>query len=233
MIGLDTAVVLERTGQAGSPTVVSEIRELTIHREKRVILGDDPDAAASQLPNVSFVDPAFFGDPDVRSDEHPPANVQVGQAWVADKVRTLMASPLWPRSALFLTYDEHGGYYDHLPPPPACVPDDTAPMLEPGDVDEAFDRYGFRVPVVVVSPFARKRFVSHRVYDHTSILRFIETRFDLPALTRRDANADPMLELFDFESPPFLVPPKLREAKLDAEQAERCAEIAAGASAPD
>ena len=185
------------------------------------------DAAADRLPNVSFVDPAFFGDPDVRSDEHPPANVQVGQAWVADKVRTLMASPLWPRSALFLTYDEHGGYYDHVPPPPACVPDDIAPMLELGDVDEAFDRYGFRVPVVVVSPFARKRFVSHRVYDHTSILRFIETRFDLPALTARDANADPMLDLFDFANPPFMEPPRLPAAPIGPRRAEECLDIVA------
>ena len=102
--------------------------------------------------------------------------------------------------------DEHGGYYDHVPPPPACIPDDVPPNLQKGDVDAQFDRYGFRVPVVVVSPYARKRFVSHVVHDHTSILRFIETRFDIPALTRRDANADPMLEFFDFADPPFVKP---------------------------
>ena len=191
------------------------------------------DAAAGALPNVSFVDPFFFGDPDIQSDEHPPSNVQVGQECVEDKIRTLMESPLWPRSALFLTYDEHGGYFDHVPPPPACIPDDIPPMLEGDDVDEQFDRYGFRVPVVVVSPYSRKRFVSHVVHDHTSILRFIETRFDLPALTRRDANADPMLEFFDFTSPQFAKPPKLRKAKLNAKQAEHCAEIAAAAADAD
>jgi len=95
------------------------------------------------------------------------------------------------------------------------VPDDIAPFLEEGDVPGAFDRYGIRVPAVVVSPFARARYVSHRVYDHTSILRFIETRFDLPALTARDANADPMLKLFDFRNPPFIVPPALPAAPID------------------
>ena len=194
------------------------------------------DAAAGTLPSVTFVDPFFFGPPDVRSDEHPPSNVQVGQDWVEDKVRALLKSPLWPRSALFLTYDEHGGYYDHVPPPPACIPDDVPPNLQKGDVDAQFDRYGFRVPVVVVSPYARKRFVSHVVHDHTSVLRFIETRFDIPALTRRDANADPMLEFFDFADPPFAKPPRLRKAKVNARQAKHCEEIfatASGASFPD
>jgi phospholipase C len=189
------------------------------------------DAAGGTLPSVAFVDPQFFGGPNEENDEHPPANVQVGQAWVADKVRALMKSPLWPRSALFLTYDEHGGYYDHVPPPPACIPDDVPPMLEKGDADAQFDRYGFRVPIVVVSPWARKRFVSHVVHDHTSILRFIETRFDMPALTRRDANADPMLEFFDFASPPFPKPPALRKAKVNAKQAALCDALAAAASA--
>jgi phospholipase C len=180
------------------------------------------DAAAGTLPAVSWVDPRFFGEVDTQGDEHPPSNVQLGQAFVASAVLALMASPLWPSSALFLTYDEHGGYYDHVPPPPACIPDDVPPMLLEGDVAAAFDRYGFRVPLVVVSPFARKRYVSHTVYDHTSILRFIETRFDLPALTRRDANADPMLELFDFASPPFVRPPRLPRARISPKLAEQC-----------
>src|SRR5207249_3308025 len=83
---------------------------------------------------------------------------------------------------------------------PACTPDSIPPNLQTGDDPGTFDRYGIRVPVVVVSPFARPHYVSHRVYDHTSILRFIETRFDLPALTRRDANADPTPRLFKFRA---------------------------------
>src|SRR4029077_2809191 len=130
-------------------------------------------------------------------------------------INALLASPQWPRAALFLTYDEHGGFYDHVPPRPACTPDDVAPALQAGDDPGAYDRYGFRVPMVVVSPFARRQYVSHRVYDHTSILRFIETRFDLPALTRRDAHADAMLRMFDFGTPPFTTPPALPAAPID------------------
>ncbi|HZP40464.1 MAG TPA: alkaline phosphatase family protein [Candidatus Binatia bacterium] len=182
------------------------------------------DAAAGTLPQVAFVDPIFTStDPNVETDEHPPSNVQVGQAFAAKVIGALMMSPQWPRAALFHTYDEHGGFYDHVPPPEACVPDDIPPMLRAGDVDARFDRLGIRVPVAVVSPWARKRFVSHTVHDHTSILRFIETRFDLPALTRRDANADPMLEFFDFTSPAFATPPRLPKARIDKRRMRQCA----------
>jgi phospholipase C len=173
------------------------------------------DAAAGTLPQVTYIDPKFFGDETNQTDEHPPNNVQIGQAFVAGIVQALFQSPHWPDSALFITYDEHGGFYDHVPPPPACVPDATPPNLQAGDVVAAFDRYGFRVPFVVVSPYARKKYVSHIVRDQTSILRFIETRFDLPALTNRDANADPLLELFDFAAPPFMTPPELPAATID------------------
>ena len=181
------------------------------------------DAAAGTLPQVSFVDPIFLGAKNVENDEHPPANVQVGQEFIARVVRALFTSPQWSRSALFLTYDEHGGYYDHVPPPPACQPDGIPPNLNPTDVPGDFDRLGIRVPFVAVSPFARRRFVSHKVYDHTSILRFIETRFDLGALTARDANADPMLDLFDFRRPRFRRAPRLPDATLDQARFDQCA----------
>jgi phospholipase C len=74
----------------------------------------------------------------------------------------------------------------------------------------AFDTTGFRVPFIVVSPYAKPHFASHAVYDHTSITRFIEARFGLPALSKRDANALPPLEMFDFQSPPFLTPPDIK-----------------------
>jgi len=181
------------------------------------------DARAGTLPQVSFVDPAFEGSRNEENDEHPPANQQIGQAFIASILQALLHSPAWPHAAAFLTYDEHGGFFDHVPPPPACIPDDIPPKLGPGDTPAAFDRYGIRVPFVVVSPFARRRFVSHRVYDHTSILRFIETRHDLPALTRRDANADPMLELFDFDHPDFVQPPHLPRARIERAGLAECA----------
>jgi phospholipase C len=180
------------------------------------------DAAAGTLPNVAFVDPDLTGTPTTENDEHPPSNVQVGQKFVADVVNGLMSSPEWGSSALFLAYDEHGGFYDHVPPPAAPIPDAIPPMLEPGDTPGAFDQYGVRVPAVVVSPYAKSHFVSHVVHDHTSILRFIEYRFGLPSLTNRDAAADPMLEFFDFNNPPFVSPPSLPAATIDQNQLAAC-----------
>jgi phospholipase C len=165
------------------------------------------DAAAGTLPDVSFVDPIFIGPPNTESDEHPSSNIQVGQNFVYGVVNALESSPNWSDSAFFLTYDENGGYYDHVAPPAAVAPDNIAPMLQPGDTQASFDRYGFRVPVVVVSPYSKRHYVSHVVDDHTSILKFIETRYGLPPLTARDAAADPMLDMFNFTKATFATPP--------------------------
>jgi phospholipase C len=90
------------------------------------------------------------------------------------------------------------------------TPDDVPPALVPGDPPGGFDRYGFRVPAGVVSPYARRDHVSHTVYDHTSILKTVEEKWNLPALTRRDANASSLLDMLDLtHSPEFLVPPLL------------------------
>ncbi len=180
------------------------------------------DAAAGTLPNVTFVDSKLVDRPRVETDEHPVSNVQVGQKFVADVTNALIASPNWSSSAMFLTYDEHGGFYDHVAPPPAPVPDNIPPNLQPGDTPGAFDRYGIRVPVVVISPFAKSHYVSHVIDDHTSILRFIELRFGLPALTNRDVNADPMLDMFDFSTPHFASPPVLPTAVVDPGQLAAC-----------
>ena len=184
------------------------------------------DAAAGTLPHVVFVDPIFNLSGQVsrntEDDEHPPANVQVGEAFVANVANALMASPQWPHLAMIHNYDEHGGFWDHLPPPAACLPDNIPPMLQGGDVPGMFDRYGIRVPVVVISPYSRKHYVSHRIYDHTSVLRFIETRFDLGALTRRDANADPMLRFFNFRRAAFATPPTLPTAPVDPAHRMQC-----------
>jgi phospholipase C len=178
------------------------------------------DAAAGTLPSFSIVEPKStnYGDD---PDEHPPADVQVGQAWTASVVHSLMTSPNWPRAALFFTYDEHGGYYDSVPPPPACAPDDIPAQLETGEVPASYDRYGFRVPLLVVSPYARRGHVSHHITDHTSILRFIEARFDLPAMTARDANADPLFDMFDFGHRDTSVP-SLPDATIDMDGYTYC-----------
>ena len=169
------------------------------------------DLADGTLPPFAMVEPAFIGQH--QNDEHAPTNIQYGQQFTSTAINALIASPLWRRSALFLSYDENGGFYDSVPPPPACAPDD-APDLEPTSEPGVFDRLGFRVPMIVVSPFARRGFVSHRVTDHTSLLRFVEARFSLPAFTARDANAEAPFEMFDFEHPEYDVP-ALPEAVVD------------------
>jgi phospholipase C len=125
----------------------------------------------------------------------------------------VLRSPAWPSTALIVTFDEHGGYYDHVPPVRLPPPDSIAPEATTtyGDL---YTWSGFRVPTVVVSPWAKAGYVSHTVYDHTSILRLLETKWNLPALSNRDANASPMLDCFDFTKPAFLTPPALAAAPV-------------------
>jgi phospholipase C len=181
------------------------------------------DAKNGTLPQVAFLESDPLGDANHESDEHPPANEQIGQKFTHDAVKALTESPNWSSSAFILTYDEHGGYADHVPPPAAVPPDDMPPMLRPGDTPAKFDQLGVRVPTLVVSPWAKRHFVSHTVYDHTSILKLIETRFGLPPLTRRDAAADPMLDLFDFShvSTPRAI---IQRAKVDPAGLAQCAD---------
>jgi phospholipase C len=163
------------------------------------------DAAAGALPAVSFVDPHF-----TLGSEENPQDIQLGEAFAARVINAAIHGPGWPKTLLVWLYDEHGGYFDHVPPPPAPRPDDVAPTLRSLDPPGGYDRYGFRVPAVIVSPYARRDYVSHVVHDHTSILKLVETKWNLPALTYRDANADDLLDCVDLVSPPaFLSPPPL------------------------
>jgi len=166
------------------------------------------DAAAGNLPSFCLVEPDYD-----HSSEEDPQDIQFGDQFMGKVVNAVMSSPNWPKTMLIWNYDEHGGYYDHVPPPAAIPPDDIPPNLKPGDPPGQFDRYGFRVPAGVVSPYARKDFVSHTVYDHTSVLKTVEEKWNLPALTRRDANANGMFDMLDLKSrPAFLTPPKLPAA---------------------
>jgi phospholipase C len=181
------------------------------------------DLAEGTLPAVSIVEPNYVGTGGDRVDEHPPGIPMQGERYVERIVRSLMASRLWARSALFVVYDEHGGFADHVAPPVACEPDDLTPRINSTPAPGRFDRLGVRVPFMVVSPYARRHFVSHRTFDHASILRFIEARFGLPALTRRDANANIPTDLFDFANPPFMTPPTLAPAGVvDPAVRDRC-----------
>jgi phospholipase C len=165
------------------------------------------DVAAGRLPAFTFLEPNYS-----TTSEENPQDIQVGEQFVAKVVHALTHAPTWKSTALFLAYDEHGGYYDHVPPPRALEPDSIPPALPPGDIPGAYDRYGFRVPLIVVSPWARLGYVSRVVQDHTSLTAFIERKWNLPAMTFRDANADPMLGYFDFRRPAFSKPPALAAA---------------------
>ena len=163
--------------------------------------------ADQDLPSFVWIDAGFGGS---GLDEHPENNIQSGAAYVKTIIDALMNSPAWHDSIFILAYDEGGGLYDHVPPFTVVAPDSTPPQLGPHDLPGDFTLSGFRVPIIVVSPFVKPHFVSHTNRELTSILKLVETRFNLPALTARDAAADDMTEFFDFVNPPaFVTPPPL------------------------
>ena len=167
--------------------------------------------ADQMLPQVVFIE---RGGAAAVTDEHPDNNVQVGAAAAAQMINALMKSTAWPDSAFILTYDEGGGLYDHVPPITLPAPDSQPPQTKnvpftvlPGD----FTQSGFRVPFVMVSPWVIPNLVSHKNTDSTSILKFIETRFNLPPLTARDGSSavSDLTDFFDFSTPHLLTPPTL------------------------
>jgi phospholipase C len=163
------------------------------------------DAAAGKLPSFALLEPDFD-----RQSEEDPQDISVGESYAAKVVNAVMQSPAWPKTLLIWTYDEHGGYYDHVPPPAAVAPDGVPPRLLPGDKPFTFARYGFRVPTAIISPYAKKDYVSHVVHDHTSVLSLVEHKWNLPAFTNRDGAADNLLDSLDLEgAPAFLTPPTL------------------------
>jgi phospholipase C len=160
--------------------------------------------AKGTLPALSFVDPAFNGESQGTSgDEHPLADVRVGQAFMADVVHAFMESPQWKRGALFCVYDEWGGFFDHVVPP--RVPD----LRSSSNLENDFGQMGFRIPATLVSPYARRGHVDHSIYGFESILKMIRYRYGLAPLTPRDLFANNIAAAFDWESKPQLEPPSL------------------------
>jgi phospholipase C len=137
------------------------------------------DAAAGTLPQVSWVIPSGA------VSEHPPAGVREGMAYVTGLIDSIMQGPDWNTTAIFLAWDDWGGFYDHVVPPKV-------------------DQYGFglRVPGLVISPYARQDYKDHNTYSFESWLKIVEERFGVKSLTARDANAKDMLADFDFTQQP-------------------------------
>jgi phospholipase C len=124
---------------------------------------------AGTLPNVVAIAPGFTGN--LRTDDHSQGDVRLGQRFIREAFNAFAASPQWERGLFIVTYDEWGGFFDHVKPP--LLADQRASP----DLDESFALAGFRVPTILASPYARPGYVDHRTYDHTSILRFVEWRF--------------------------------------------------------
>ncbi len=137
------------------------------------------DVQNGQLPAMSWLYP-----PAGKTD-HPPESVCEGENWTVQQLNALMESTQWNSTAVFVTWDDFGGFYDHVPPPQLDIMG-----------------LGPRVPLLIISPFAKAGYVSHTVYEHSSILKFVETRYQLPPLTARDGMASNMLDSFDFSQQP-------------------------------
>ena len=184
------------------------------------------DAGSGMLPAYSFIEPRYFADPLTRrmpNDEHPPHNVAYGEALIAAVYNAVRAGPGWNETLLVITYDEHGGCYDHVVPPAATPPGGTYP----DGFD--FDRFGVRVPAVIVSPYVRAGAVIRPAgatpFDHTSITATLRKLHGFQPLTARDAAAPDLLEALGLEpanpGPPSVAAPAVAPA------AEEVARVAA------
>ncbi len=156
------------------------------------------DAKAGTLPQVSYIEPAYF-----LNDDHPPLHPINAQELIESIYTALAASPQWKNCMLVIAYDEQGGYFDHVAPPTA--PDDFAA--------EGFDQLGFRVPVIVAGPYVKTGHISSTVYDHTSALKQLQNTFDFEPLTARMAAANDLTDCIDMDrlargdwAPPIEIP---------------------------
>jgi phospholipase C len=149
----------------------------------------ETDALNGNLPAVSWL--VIGGG----LSEHPPASTCQGENWTVRQLNAVMQGPDWNSTVVFLTWDDFGGFYDHVPPP-------------------AVDRFGFgpRVPLIIISPFAKHHHISHTVYEYSSLLKFAEKRFGLPALTDRDLFANDVLDSFNFHRRPL--PPLILQERV-------------------
>jgi phospholipase C len=148
------------------------------------------DCTANRLPSVAYVDPVLTqGHEGTAADDHPHSDIRAGEYFLNRVYHAVTTSRAWPRTLLVIVFDEWGGFFEHVPPP-------VGP-----DADPAHAQRGFRVPCLLISPFARRRYIAHGLYDHTSILKLIEWRWGLAPLSARDAAAKNLADALDFAHP--------------------------------
>ena len=199
----DNSVFLANWADWNDPQIQGNVRN--IQEYYNILASPNAD---TQLPQVVFIERASA----TGLDEHPVNNVQKGAADVQNVITALFNSKAWPDSAFILTYDEGGGLFDHVGPILVTPPDDILPVDLQGHTQGYFNVTGFRIPVIVISPWSKPQTIVHLQTDYTAILHLIEERFNVPALTQRDATsgdmADPTNGFFDFSAPNLLqVPP--------------------------
>jgi phospholipase C len=159
------------------------------------------DAQNGTLPNVAYIDPRFEDEGSGTSgDDHPHADIRDGEIFLNQIYNAVRTSPNWSKTVLIINFDEWGGFFDHVSPPLAPIPTASAAAGIPDG------RLGFRVPCVIISPYAQRNFIAHNQYDHTSILKMIEWRFGLPSLTVRDQTANNLAEVLNFAAPDVTTP---------------------------
>jgi phospholipase C len=221
--GISWKVYVTDLSRASKPVQDSALNFFTTASKypNNIVPGDEflSDVANGTLPSVAYIEPGY----DAGLDEHPGvddgvpgANVQRGAQYVSELMNALMQSSSWKDSAFILTFDEFGGFYDHIAPQPTVSPDGIKPNdLRTGDICNKgttgptcdFKYTGYRVPLIVASPFTKKNYVSHTLGDYTAWLKLVETRFGLKNLTARDAAQFDMTEFFDFVNVPWATPP--------------------------
>lgn len=154
------------------------------------------DARVGLLPAYSFIEPRYSDFLTLKAnDQHPPHDVALGEHLIADVYEAVRNSPQWEQTLLVITWDEHGGLYDHEPPPKTVDPDPAATQRVNSGF--AFDRLGVRVPMVLISPYIAQGKIDSRTYDHTSLLATVEKRFNLSPLTLRDAQANTFEDILE------------------------------------
>lgn len=164
-------------------------------------------AANGKLPTVSWL----FGDGKPDHSEHPTQNVTEGSQWTATQIEAIVAGGLWEKTAIFITWDDWGGWYDHVLPP-VKETWDSARAQRPADAFPEFNgnpfRFGSRVPCLVLSPYAKPGYISHQENSHVSLVKFCETIFGLPPLHSRTIASLGMRDCFDFRQSPLPPPVK-------------------------